>query len=159
MTPWTVACQAPLSMAFFRQEYWNGLSFPSPGYLPNPRIEPKSPATSALQADSLLLSHRGSPGDSIIAWNFIRCSWYHFRTSQSYIGRETFLLSYTRRSCFWHWNAFRVAFRVTACFKEHAVLVGEWVWGCIWRVDGFALSIPSFLFFSSASSYWTRSSP
>ena len=48
--PWTVACQAPLSMEFSRQEYWSGLPFPSPGDLPNPGIEPGSPA---LQADSL----------------------------------------------------------------------------------------------------------
>ena len=39
----TVACQASLSMGFFRQEYWSGLPFPSPGDLPNPGIEPKSP--------------------------------------------------------------------------------------------------------------------
>ena len=49
-TPWTVSCQAPLSMGFFRQEYWNGLPFPSPGDLPNPGIEPRSPE---LQANSL----------------------------------------------------------------------------------------------------------
>ena len=49
-TPWTVACQAPLSVGFSRQEYWRGLSFPSPGDLPDPGIEPRSPA---LQADSL----------------------------------------------------------------------------------------------------------
>ena len=49
-TPWTVACQAPLSMGLSRQEYWNGLPFPSPGDLPNPGIKPRSPA---LQADSL----------------------------------------------------------------------------------------------------------
>ena len=48
--PWTVACQAPLSMAFSRQQFWNGLLFPSPGDLPNPGIEPGTPA---LQADSL----------------------------------------------------------------------------------------------------------
>ena len=48
-TPWTVACQAPLFMGFSRQEYWSGLPFPSPGDLPGPRIEPRSPA---LQADS-----------------------------------------------------------------------------------------------------------
>ena len=54
MTPWTVACQAPLSMGFSRQEHWNGLPFPFPGDLPNPGIEPGSPA---FQADSLL---RGS---------------------------------------------------------------------------------------------------
>ena len=45
-----IACQAPLSMGFSRQEYWNGLPFPSPGDLPIPEIEHSSPA---LQADSL----------------------------------------------------------------------------------------------------------
>ena len=50
-TPGTVARQAPLSMGFSRQEYWSGLPFPSAGDLPNPGIEPRSPA---LQADSLL---------------------------------------------------------------------------------------------------------
>ena len=49
-TPWTVACQARLSMKFSRQEYWSGLPFPSPGDLPNPGIKPRSPA---LQADAL----------------------------------------------------------------------------------------------------------
>ena len=45
-TPWTVASQAPLSMGFPRQEYWSGLSFPSPGDLHNPGIEPVSLALS-----------------------------------------------------------------------------------------------------------------
>ena len=44
VTPWTVAYQAPLSMGFSRQEYWSGLPFPSPGNLPDPEIEPGSPA-------------------------------------------------------------------------------------------------------------------
>ena len=44
MTAWTVARQAPLSLGFSRQEYWNGLPFPSPRDLPNPGIGPKSPA-------------------------------------------------------------------------------------------------------------------
>ena len=55
---WTVACQAPLSVGFPRQEHWSGLLFSSPGNLPDPRIEPMSPA---LQADSLPLNHLGSP--------------------------------------------------------------------------------------------------
>ena len=50
VTPWIVARQAPLSMEFSRQDYWSGLPFPSPGDLPDPGIEPGSPA---LQADSL----------------------------------------------------------------------------------------------------------
>ena len=57
-TPWTVAHQAPVVMEFPRQEYWSGLPFPSPGDLPDPGIEPTFPA---LQADSLPLSHQGSP--------------------------------------------------------------------------------------------------
>ena len=48
--PWTVARQAPLSMGFPRQEYWNRLPFPSPGDLPDPGIEPTSPDW---QVDSL----------------------------------------------------------------------------------------------------------
>ena len=44
MTPWTVAPQAPLSMGVSRQEYWSRLPFPSPGDLPNPGIDPVSPA-------------------------------------------------------------------------------------------------------------------
>ena len=61
-TLWTIARQAPLSMGFSRQEYWSGLPFPSPGDLPNPRIEPGSPA---LQADSLSSEPLGKPGLSI----------------------------------------------------------------------------------------------
>ena len=56
-TPWTVACQAPLSMGFSRQKYWSRLPFPSPGNLPNPGIEPRSPA---LQVDFYQLSYEGS---------------------------------------------------------------------------------------------------
>ena len=53
--PWTVAHQAPPSMGFSKQEYWSGLPFPSPGDLPNPGIEPRSPA---LQADALTSATR-----------------------------------------------------------------------------------------------------
>ena len=47
-TPWTVACQAPLSMDFSRQEYWSELPFPTRGVLPNPGIKLISLASSAL---------------------------------------------------------------------------------------------------------------
>ena len=49
-TPSAIAYEAPLSMELSRQEYWSGLPFPSPGDLPNPGIEPRSPS---LQADAL----------------------------------------------------------------------------------------------------------
>ena len=57
VTLWTVIHQTPLSMGFSRQDYWSGLPFPSPGDLPNPGIEPASPESPALQADSLPFSH------------------------------------------------------------------------------------------------------
>ena len=57
-TPWTVACQAPPSMGFSRQEYWSGLPFPSPGDLPDPGIEPGSPA---LESVALTSEPPGNP--------------------------------------------------------------------------------------------------
>ena len=54
--PWTVTCQALLSIGYSRQEYWSGLSFPSPEDLPDPGIESRSPA---LQADSLATELQG----------------------------------------------------------------------------------------------------
>ena len=62
---WTVACQAPLSMGFSRQEHWSGLPFPSPGNLPNPGMTPESPA---LQADSLPSE---PPGKHFIIYNHV----------------------------------------------------------------------------------------
>ena len=57
-TPWSVAHQAPPSMEFSKQEYWSGLPFPSPEDLPDPGIEPVSPA---LWADALLSEPPGNP--------------------------------------------------------------------------------------------------
>ena len=63
LTPWTVACQAPLSMEFSMQEYWSGLPFPTPGDLPRLGIELRSPASPALAGgffitrDPLSLGH------------------------------------------------------------------------------------------------------
>ena len=66
-TPWTETHQAPLSMRFSRQGYWRGLPFPFPGDLPNPGIEPGSPA---LQAYSLLTELPGKPINRIMALNY-----------------------------------------------------------------------------------------
>ena len=60
-TPWTIAHQAPMSTGFSRQEYWSGLPSPPAGDLPHLGIEPTSLASPALKADSLPLSHQGSP--------------------------------------------------------------------------------------------------
>ena len=61
VTPWIVACLAPLTMGYPKQEYWNRLQIPTPGDLPNSGIEVPSPETPALAADSLPLNHLESP--------------------------------------------------------------------------------------------------
>ena len=61
VTPWTVACQAPLSVGFYRQEYWNGLPFLSPGDLPNPVIKFMSLESRHWQVTSLPLESPGKP--------------------------------------------------------------------------------------------------
>ena len=80
VTPRTAAHQAPLSMEFSRQEYWSGMPFPSPGYLPIPGMEPTSPA---LQAGSLLSDPPGKPQGSLKIWStggtsfvFYFCKWW-----------------------------------------------------------------------------------
>ena len=60
-TPWTVACQAPLSMEFSRQEHWSGLPFPPPGDLPNPGIEPMSHVSPALICRFFNIAPPGKP--------------------------------------------------------------------------------------------------
>ena len=84
MTPWTAAYKAPQSMGFSRQEYWSGLSFPSPGDLPDPGIEPRSPE---LEADTLTSEPTGKPkvsiGVSIGVW---LCLWAFYFVSLIYIS-------------------------------------------------------------------------
>ena len=79
VTPWTVAPQAPLLMGFSRQEYWSGLPCLPPGDLPNPEIEPVSPVSPALQADSL-------PTEQALAQN----SFTHIIVSNQYTGMGFF---------------------------------------------------------------------
>ena len=77
MTLWTVACQTPLSVEFFRQEYWSGLPLPTPGGLPNPRIEPVSLASPALAGRFFITAPHGKPcismnknqNSQIFPWN------------------------------------------------------------------------------------------
>ena len=83
MTPWAVACQAPLSMGSSRQEYWSGLPFPSPGDLPNPVIKHRSPA---LQADSLLVYTRHAGND--------RCFFLYFLYKKDKLGLIKKVLSH-----------------------------------------------------------------
>ena len=80
---WTITHQAPQSMGFSRQEYWSGWPCP-PGDLPDPGIEIESPVSPALQEDSLLLSHWGSPREAPDTIN---------KTNQTKIVLSVFLLT------------------------------------------------------------------
>ena len=72
-TLWTVALQAPLSMGFPRQEYWSGLSFPPPGDLPNPGIEPASLTPPALAAGFFTTSTTWTDLEMIQLRSWRRC--------------------------------------------------------------------------------------
>ena len=85
-TPWTVAHGTPLSMGFPRQEYWRGLPCPTPGCLPNPRIEPWSPA---LQTESLWSE---LPGKSPKPWDMVLILGSVFLCSQILEAMTTYIL-------------------------------------------------------------------
>ena len=78
VTPWTVAYQASSSMGFSRQEYWSGLPFPPPGDLPDPGIEPGSPA---LQADALTSEPLGNHPKKEAT-----CGFENFMLSMCFLG-------------------------------------------------------------------------
>ena len=99
MTPWAAAHQGPWSMRFSRQGYWRGLPLPSPGDLPNPGIEPRSPA---LQADPLPTELQGKPS----TWGVLNIHdrslhprpleervWFSCLARGSYLGQECPLFS------------------------------------------------------------------
>ena len=90
-TLWTVAHQAPLSTRFSRPEYWIGLPRLSPGVLPDPGIEPQSPA---LQADSLPLGHPESTPPQITIYYFKK-SHFHLSPHSNSITKERLLLLYS----------------------------------------------------------------
>ena len=87
VTPWTVAHQAPLFMAFPRQKYWSGLPFSPPGDLTNPEIKPEFPVKAG---DSLLLSHREA-----LKWIIQRqCFCYFFFQFRKFSLNLTYSSSY-----------------------------------------------------------------
>ena len=91
--PQTVACQAPLSMGFSRQEHWSGLPFPTPGDLPDPGMNPRLLNLLHRQAGSLSLAPPGEPWTLFYLWViFILCE---AKFATHYIS--------------WKWHAFPVA--------------------------------------------------
>ena len=84
-TPQTIAHQAPLSMEFSRQEYWNGLPCPPPGDLPNPGIEPGSPE---LQVDSLPAELPEKPWSTVYYYTILLISMSSIETMGKVKFRE-----------------------------------------------------------------------
>ena len=121
--PWTVAHQAPPSMGLSRQEYWSGLPFPSPGDLPNPGIEPRSPV---LEADALTSVHSLVLMSGILLYKYtpfvypFSCCW-------------TFTLFPVCGSmaC---WEHFYTALFVDKCFCLYWVNTSEWNSWVIWYI-------------------------
>ena len=100
VTPWTAAHQSPLSMGFSRQEYWSGLPFPSPGDLPDPGIEPVSPA---LEADALTSEPPGKPR---MAYNQqIKFVWMAWEVRVQGVGKQHQVLK--SKLFQWHTQAFK----------------------------------------------------
>ena len=92
VTPWTVAYQAPLSIGFSRQEYWNGLLFSSPVDLPNPGMEPTS---SALAGGFLTTGKNvGSPKEPRAPFIFQQCDRaISYKNTLKNIAHNLFLIS------------------------------------------------------------------
>ena len=101
-SPWTVACQASLSMEFFRPEYWSGYPFPSPGDLSNPGIEPRSPT---LWVGSLPSEPPGKPKNTGMGslsllqgifltqesnWSLLHCRWILYQLSYQFSSVQSF---------------------------------------------------------------------
>ena len=95
-TPWTVAHQAALSMGFSRQEYWSRLPCPPLGNLPNPGMEPRSPAW---QVDSLPSEPPGKPLDTMLFLYFMLCVGGEGRFDQEAWGNLSSLTGVTCTSC------------------------------------------------------------
>ena len=71
-TPWTVACQAPLSMEFSKQECWSRLPFPPPGDLPDPGIKPVSSGSLALAGWFFITESPGNPGGKVVGRQILK---------------------------------------------------------------------------------------
>ena len=111
---WTIAHQAPLSMVFSRQENWSVLPFPSPGNLPDPEIEPESPA---LQADSLPSEPQGKPK---IEYNFHYFFTFYIIFLLFYISSKDFskLKKKLRRMIFERYTTHILLFCLEFVFKK-----------------------------------------
>ena len=143
-TLWTVACQAPLTVGFPRQEYWNGLTSPSPGDLPDPGIELSSLRSPALQAGSLPLAPPGKPKKStryfnktdltesqgthacLLTMSFIN---YMTRNLSKEIPNSLPTISYWLPICFASWSIYSIS--ISLFFVEKLQIYEHTVSPCV----------------------------
>ena len=138
VTPWTVAHQGPPSMGFSRQEYWSALPFPPPGDLPDPGIEPGSPA---LQADALRSEPPGKPLVSVYMLMFIII----IKPTHSIVGQKSHPLplthSFTASSspaiyafeCVLQWNPLKIFIFLFVVIKLTHLLINVNLAQVIWE--------------------------
>ena len=86
VTPWTVVCQAPLSMAFSRQEYWSGLPFPAPGDIPDPGIKHSSALSPDLAGGFFITVPPGKPiavvgGQCLLSLSMAKWLWWYIQNT------------------------------------------------------------------------------
>ena len=94
VTPWTIACWAPRSMGFSRQEYWNGCRFPLQGIFLTRGLNPHLLHLLPWQADSLPLSHCGSPYSPFFGGKVCASSCQPLPQFPSSLGKENLLFSW-----------------------------------------------------------------
>ena len=150
MTPWTVACQAPLSMGTLQAEYWSGLPCSPQGDLLNPGIEPRSPA---LQQILSHLSHQGSPWIlELVAYPFSRRSSLPRNWTGVSCMAEGFFTSWTTREALTYiyihvLKSKDITVPTKVCIVKAKVFPGA-TYGCkswtikkaeCWRADAFNL--------------------
>ena len=127
----TVAHQAPLSRGFSRQEYWSGLPCPPPGDLPDPEMGSAPLASPDLQADSFLLSHRGSPLVSIAPF-----PWCHIVDIIQYVALSNLFLSLSnvhfRFPLFGSYDHLCTSFCVDTQFHIFCEYTSEWNFWVVW---------------------------
>ena len=119
VTPWTIAHQAPLSMEFSRQEYWSRLSFPSPGDLPDPGIEPASPESSALAGEFFTTEPPGNPcASTLLNFWFINVFFFLLNQVAAEFWQMFLCVSFEMIICF--------VFLVCWCGELHLLTLENW---------------------------------
>ena len=120
-TPWTVVCQAPLSKGFSRQEYWSGLSFPSPGDLPGPGIKPESLASPALAGRFFTTVPHPQPRRSVLMHHLSKLIFKASQLECQHSRKTFYFFFFFQNLCFYDLYLAFVLF----CLMEQFILLDD----------------------------------